>query len=244
MFDRSTLERERDTYAREIATLETQIKSLRDYISTQERNLRTAADSVRDITERGLAEARSDLNVKDLRLQQVRQDMQNVQRVLGKISDVERKQRDIQTLEREQGRVAEMLDRARIDLARLMDEAQNLTGASSTTATPTRIIHEYALDFGGERVALPPGKPELLVGCADPSTFPDVDLTPFGGTNSGVSRRHANLRFNNGAWSIVDLNSTNGTFVDATRIAPNTPTPLREGARLRFGGVDATFVKG
>lgn len=243
MSDRSTLERERDTHAREVATLESQIKSLRDYIATQERNLRSAADSVRDITERGLAEARSELNVKDLRLQQVRQDMQNVQRVLGKISDVERKQRDIQTLEREQGRIAEMLDRARIDLARLRDEMQNLTGAGTATATPTRIIHEYALDIGGGRVALPPGKAELLVGCADPSTFPDVDLTPFGGTGSGVSRRHATLRFNNGAWTLTDLNSTNGTYVDGNRIAPNLPTPLREGARLRFGGVDATFVR-
>ena len=129
------------------------------------------------------------------------------------------------------------------DPAQPGDPADSFAG-DSDTAVGGRGDEGSSEDFGGERVALPLGKPELLVGCADPSTFPDVDLTPFGGTNSGVSRRHATLRFNNGAWSIVDLNSTNGTFVDTNRIAPNTPTPLRDGARLRFGGVDATFVKG
>ncbi|WP_026369787.1 FHA domain-containing protein [Kallotenue papyrolyticum] len=244
MIDRAALERERETYLREIAALETQIRSLRDYIAAQERHLRTAADSVRDITERGLAEARSELQLKELRLQQLRQDLQRVQHVLGKLAEVERKQRDITVLEREQARIGEMLERARLDLARLMDEVRLLEGTPAAPAPPTRLIRTYALEFAaGQRVPLPAATSDLLVGCRDANVAPDVDLTPFGGTTSGVSRRHAVLRFVNDSWTISDLNSTNGTFVDGVRIAPHTQVPLRIGARLRFGAVEATLLE-
>ena len=51
---------------------------------------------------------------------------------------------------------------------------------------------------------------------------------------SNVSRRHAELRVSEGALWIVDLNSSNGTFVNGTRIAPNQPVRLVNGAQLRF----------
>jgi hypothetical protein len=49
-----------------------------------------------------------------------------------------------------------------------------------------------------------------------------------------VSRRHAELRVADGALWIVDLGSVNGTFVNETRIAPNQPVRLVNGAKLRF----------
>lgn len=51
---------------------------------------------------------------------------------------------------------------------------------------------------------------------------------------SNVSRRHAELRFAKGSLWIVDLGSSNGTFVNETRIAPNQPVRLAHGATLRF----------
>ena len=51
---------------------------------------------------------------------------------------------------------------------------------------------------------------------------------------ANVSRRHAELRVSEGALWIVDLGSTNGTFVNDTRLAPNQPVRLANGARLRF----------
>ncbi len=47
-----------------------------------------------------------------------------------------------------------------------------------------------------------------------------------------VSRQHAQLTFTGSDWSIEDLNSTNGTFVNNRRI---TRCPLRNGDMLTFG---------
>lgn len=232
--DRAALEQERDEYLRTITNLETQIKGIRDYITTQERNLRNAAESVRHITERGLAEARSDLSLKEIRLQQVRQDLQATQAVLGKLNEIARKQQDIQTLERERDRINALLDRAHADL-------QQLNQHYSGTTRPA-VMPQFSFAFAdGQRVPLPTDSREVLIGCADQGVFPDIDLTPFGGTTSGVSRRHALLRFNSGAWTITDLNTTNGTFINGIKAAPNVPTPLHDGVKLRLGGIDVSF---
>ena len=47
-----------------------------------------------------------------------------------------------------------------------------------------------------------------------------------------VSRRHAQIIFAGNAWSIEDLNSTNGTLVNNRRV---TRCPLRDGDLLTFG---------
>jgi serine phosphatase RsbU (regulator of sigma subunit) len=49
-----------------------------------------------------------------------------------------------------------------------------------------------------------------------------------------VSRLHARVTLVNGAVIVEDLHSTNGTFVDATRI--NGAATLKEGSMLRLGG--------
>jgi pSer/pThr/pTyr-binding forkhead associated (FHA) protein len=95
----------------------------------------------------------------------------------------------------------------------------------------------------GKQISLPRGGNEVIVGREDPISgiHPEVDLTPHGGESGGVSRRHAVLREQNGQWSVTDLDSTNYTRVDGTRIAPNTPTPLHNGARVQFGRVELEF---
>jgi pSer/pThr/pTyr-binding forkhead associated (FHA) protein len=103
---------------------------------------------------------------------------------------------------------------------------------------------EYVLTFSsGARYVLPTTTSEMMIGCSDPGVFPDIDLTPLGGTANGVSRRHAVMRNTNGAWTITDLNSTNGTYVNATKIGPNMPTPLQSQTKLRFGNLDAVFAQ-
>jgi pSer/pThr/pTyr-binding forkhead associated (FHA) protein len=39
----------------------------------------------------------------------------------------------------------------------------------------------------------------------------------------------------NDVFYITDRNSTHGTYVDERRIPANTPTPLRDGTRIRLG---------
>jgi hypothetical protein len=49
-----------------------------------------------------------------------------------------------------------------------------------------------------------------------------------------VSRRHAEFRLDQGGIWIIDLESSNGTFVDEVRLPPKAPVRLVQGARIRF----------
>ncbi len=90
----------------------------------------------------------------------------------------------------------------------------------------------------GAEIPLPPGG-EILIGREDPisGVYPGVDLTPHGGEDGGVSRRHARLIFEGGRYSIEDLDSTNFTFVNKQKLAPRAQQPLNDGDEIRCGRV-------
>jgi hypothetical protein len=71
----------------------------------------------------------------------------------------------------------------------------------------------------------------------DESEDVDIDLTPYGGRERGVSRRHATLYRTQHTLSLVDLKSTNGTFLNGTRMTPHQPRLLREGDEVRLGNM-------
>lgn len=50
-----------------------------------------------------------------------------------------------------------------------------------------------------------------------------------------VSRRHARIALENGQWTISDLGSRHGTFLNGIRLDPDHPTSLCDGDRLRIG---------
>ena len=52
--------------------------------------------------------------------------------------------------------------------------------------------------------------------------------------DASVSALHVALRESGGWWSVTDLGSTNGTFVNGAQVA-DTPVPLAEGDQLRIG---------
>src|SRR5437899_4582212 len=54
-----------------------------------------------------------------------------------------------------------------------------------------------------------------------------------------VSTAHAKLQRREGVWVVVDLDSTNGTFVDGERVKGDAP--LAPGATVRFGDVQLVF---
>lgn len=49
---------------------------------------------------------------------------------------------------------------------------------------------------------------------------------------SGVSKFHAYIQSRNGAWSISDCDSTNGTFVDKLSLEPKAPQGIVSGSRI------------
>jgi pSer/pThr/pTyr-binding forkhead associated (FHA) protein len=66
---------------------------------------------------------------------------------------------------------------------------------------------------------------------------PDLDLNPYGATMRGVSRIHARLYMQDKHLYIVDLHSTNGTYVAGKRLEADTPTSLSNGAEVLLGSL-------
>ena len=62
-----------------------------------------------------------------------------------------------------------------------------------------------------------------------------VDLTPYGAFASGVSRRHAMVRRKKNGFEIIDLDSTNGSWLNEKRMTPTKAYPLPSGAMIRLG---------
>lgn len=61
-----------------------------------------------------------------------------------------------------------------------------------------------------------------------------LDLTGLGGYQKGISRRHAKIRRTEDGYEIMDLASTNGSWMNDERLVPNKAYPLASGAQLRF----------
>ena len=89
-------------------------------------------------------------------------------------------------------------------------------------------------------------QPELLVGRLDETSGiePEVDVTPHGGLDKGVSRRHAKLLHEGRAWFVFDLDSTNGTQVNGKEVTPKTRTSINDGDKLTFGELEMIFHAG
>ena len=87
------------------------------------------------------------------------------------------------------------------------------------------------------------GKDNIVIGREDAvsNIFPDVDLTPHGGEEGGVSRMHARIFYESGQYMLEDENSTNFTFLNRQRLAAKTPTPLHDNDEVRFGRVMLRF---
>jgi pSer/pThr/pTyr-binding forkhead associated (FHA) protein len=81
------------------------------------------------------------------------------------------------------------------------------------------------------------------VGREDPygGVFPDIDLTPYGAEEAGVSRRHFKVTVSGANYLIEDLNSTNFTLLNRQRLQPGTPTALADGDEIRRGRIRLLF---
>lgn len=69
--------------------------------------------------------------------------------------------------------------------------------------------------------------------------LPDIDLTPYGAYESGVSAIHAMIEHDEDGVQIMDMDSTNGTYVNDRRLPPNQAYILHTGDVIRFGRLEA-----
>ena len=65
--------------------------------------------------------------------------------------------------------------------------------------------------------------------------MPDIDLTPYQAYASGVSRLHAVLKREGERVFIMDLGSSNGTYVNGKRITPNVTQPINHSDIISLG---------
>jgi len=91
--------------------------------------------------------------------------------------------------------------------------------------------------------ALPPKTAPILVGRATEQSNPpiNVDLTAFNGSDLGVSRTHARFERTGSRLFIRDLNSTNGTWINGTRLTPMNVHEIYHGDKVEFGRLPAQF---
>lgn len=108
---------------------------------------------------------------------------------------------------------------------------------------PMELIHtseqrEIILVIRGmvERLVMKDGK-QIVLGRTDikTRTMPNVDLTPYGALDRGVSREHCALHIEGDKIFVTDLGSTNGTWLATERLIPNQPRQLRKGEELLLG---------
>ncbi|MFP4320917.1 MAG: FHA domain-containing protein [Anaerolineales bacterium] len=87
----------------------------------------------------------------------------------------------------------------------------------------------------------------ILLGRADANAKvrPDVDLMPYGASNLGVSRRHAQIIRQGQALFIEDLRSTNQTRLNGFTLRPEQRYRLKDGDELLLGNLRIVlrFVK-
>ncbi len=118
----------------------------------------------------------------------------------------------------------------------LGDSLSQLTG-QSLDALVLKIL-------GHEKPVVVKVTSSIVLGRFSPGeTAPTVDLTPYHGGLMGVSRQHAIIKRDASGYSIQDIGSTNGTWLNEEKLLPYKSYPLRSGDLIRLGqlGINAHF---
>ncbi len=133
---------------------------------------------------------------------------------------------------------------ARTSLTRLVSELRAALGDTARSSHVVRTVYKTGYAFSAEVTSLPPARPssstvEVLW---MKQSLPLVDGEHVAGRDAEcslvvegttVSRRHARITVARGAATIEDLDSTNGTYVNGTRIS--APTRVNPGDEFALG---------
>ena len=108
----------------------------------------------------------------------------------------------------------------------------------SPSGDQTADISLVIVSPSGRQLSLP-ADGEAVLGRLDATrgVFPNIDLTPEGGLEGGVSRRHARIHKQRAQFFIEDLGSANGTFLNGQRLTPYLPHPVNNGDEVQLGRV-------
>ncbi len=127
------------------------------------------------------------------------------------------------------------VDTHRIERADHEKRQHNTSPPASAVPLPKAWISLHILDSG---YILPlADRAEFTLGRVvdGQPIMPDVDLTPHNAYACGVSRLHAILKLVDNQIVVMDLDSSNGTYVNGVRIPPHVETPLVHGDVIALG---------
>ena len=112
------------------------------------------------------------------------------------------------------------------------------SGDKAGTSEAQRETMLIIIPPSGRQLTLP-AEGEAVIGRLDATrgVFPNIDPTPEGGLEGGVSRRHARIHKQKTQYFIEDLGSANGTFLNGQRLTPYLPHPLHDNDELQLGRV-------
>jgi pSer/pThr/pTyr-binding forkhead associated (FHA) protein len=89
---------------------------------------------------------------------------------------------------------------------------------------------------------LPPNLTVIRIGKPNDPIFPDIDISSLPNADL-VSRIHTQIQIDGSNYFIEDLESSNGTFLNNTRLKPRTPYQVDLGDRIDLGqGGKVTFI--
>jgi len=120
--------------------------------------------------------------------------------------------------------------------------APPVTAAPVMSSAPAALSARLIVEADNQEFDLS-GKDNVMLGREDAvsNIFPDVDLTPHGGEEGGVSRMHARIFVENGLYMLEDEDSTNFTFLNRQKLTAKTPMALHDNDEIKLGRVLLRF---
>jgi len=110
------------------------------------------------------------------------------------------------------------------------------------THTPPAVGLSLFLLNNGEPISLRAEEEFVLGRSNDMTSEPMVDLTKYEAFAAGVSRRHAMIRAIGNKYILIDLNSSNGTWLNGERLLPTKAHDLPSGGVIQLGRLKLVVI--
>jgi hypothetical protein len=133
--------------------------------------------------------------------------------------------------------VEELVTTQRVRVTQTVKEDENSTDQpQSTPVAPLQSWISLHIIESGQILPLADRTEFTLGRSADGQPIvPDVDLSPYNAYANGVSRLHAAIKLVNDRVVVVDLGSSNGTYLNGIRLSPYIETPVSHGDLIYLG---------
>jgi hypothetical protein len=136
------------------------------------------------------------------------------------------------------GELIERQYRTTLEVPEVTDEQSHDTAQIDKLGDSFSLLADAVAFFvhGEARPLVVKSKDQIILGRRAPDApAPAADFSEFHAYEMGLSRRHAMVVRADNGYALVDLGSTNGTWLNDMRLMPNRLYPLHNGDQIRLG---------